>query len=74
MVYLGLEPRAAGWKTHTNPLSYGGTLCANKTYPLSVGPIYLFIPSKVPFSLVLTFGSGGQCDQIGQFFGLWATF
>ena len=25
MVYLGLEPGAAGWKTQTNPLSYGGT-------------------------------------------------
>ena len=25
MVYLGLEPRAAGWKAQTNPLSYGGT-------------------------------------------------
>ena len=25
MVYLGLEPRAVGWKAQTNPLSYGGT-------------------------------------------------
>ena len=25
MVCLGLEPRAAGWKAQTNPLSYGGT-------------------------------------------------
>ena len=25
MVCLGLESGAAGWKTHTNPLSYGGT-------------------------------------------------
>ena len=25
MVFLGLEPRAAGWKAQTNPLSYGGT-------------------------------------------------
>ena len=25
MVSLGLEPRAAGWKALTNPLSYGGT-------------------------------------------------
>ena len=25
MVCLGLEPGAAGWKTQTNPLSYGGT-------------------------------------------------
>ena len=25
MVYLGLEPGAAGWKAQTNPLSYGGT-------------------------------------------------
>ena len=25
MVRLGLEPRAAGWKAQTNPLSYGGT-------------------------------------------------
>ena len=24
MVYLGLEPRAAGWKVQTNPLCYGG--------------------------------------------------
>ena len=23
MVCLGLEPRAAGWKAQTNPLSYG---------------------------------------------------
>ena len=27
MVCSGLEPGAAGWKTQTNPLSYGGTLC-----------------------------------------------
>ena len=26
MVCLGLKPRAAGWKAHTNPLSYCGTL------------------------------------------------
>ena len=26
MVYLGLEPRVAGLKVQTNPLSYGGTL------------------------------------------------
>ena len=26
MVCLGFEPRAAGWKARTNPLSYGGTL------------------------------------------------
>ena len=25
MVRLGLKPGAAGWKVHTNPLSYGGT-------------------------------------------------
>ena len=25
MVYLGLEPRVAGWKVQTNPLSYDGT-------------------------------------------------
>ena len=25
MVCLGFEPGAAGWKAHTNPLSYGGT-------------------------------------------------
>ena len=25
MVYLGIEPRAAGWKAPMNPLSYGGT-------------------------------------------------
>ena len=25
MVCLGLEPRAAGWRGQTNPLSYGGT-------------------------------------------------
>ena len=25
MVCLGLEPRSEGWKTQTNPLSYGGT-------------------------------------------------
>ena len=25
MVYLGLKPRVADWKTQTNPLSYGGT-------------------------------------------------
>ena len=25
MVCLGFEPRAAGWKARTNPLSYGGT-------------------------------------------------
>ena len=25
MVCLGLEPRAAGWNVHSNPLSYGGT-------------------------------------------------
>ena len=25
MVCLGFEPRAAGWKAQTNPLSYGGT-------------------------------------------------
>ena len=24
MVCLGLEPRVAGWKAQTNPLSYGG--------------------------------------------------
>ena len=26
MVCLGFEPGAAGWKAHTNPLSYGGKL------------------------------------------------
>ena len=25
MAYLGVEPRAAGWKAQTNQLSYGGT-------------------------------------------------
>ena len=25
MVCLGFEPRAAGWKAQTDPLSYGGT-------------------------------------------------
>ena len=25
MMCLGVEPRAAGWKVQTNPLSYGGT-------------------------------------------------
>ena len=25
MTCLGVEPRAAGWKAQTNPLSYGGT-------------------------------------------------
>ena len=30
MVCLGLEPGAAGWKTQTNPLSYGGTPTLNK--------------------------------------------
>ena len=25
MVCLGFEPRVAGWKAQTNPLSYGGT-------------------------------------------------
>ena len=25
MVCLGFEPRAAGWKARTNPLSFGGT-------------------------------------------------
>ena len=25
MVYLGLEPGVAGWKSQTNPLSYGST-------------------------------------------------
>ena len=25
MVFLGFEPRAAGWKAQTNPLSYSGT-------------------------------------------------
>ena len=25
MVCLGLEPRVAGWKVQTNPLSYGGS-------------------------------------------------
>ena len=29
MVCLGLEPRAAGWKVQTNPLSYGGTPCCS---------------------------------------------
>ena len=28
MVCLGFEPGAAGWKAHTNPLSYGGTQLA----------------------------------------------
>ena len=27
MVCLGFEPGAAGWKSQTNPLSYGGTPC-----------------------------------------------
>ena len=31
MVCLGLEPRVAGWKAQTNPLSYGGTLLIEKT-------------------------------------------
>ena len=26
MLYLGFEPRAAGWQAQTNPLSYGVTL------------------------------------------------
>ena len=25
MACLGVEPRVAGWKAQTNPLSYGGT-------------------------------------------------
>ena len=30
MVCLGLEPGVAGWKTQTNPLSYGGLLAKIK--------------------------------------------
>ena len=26
MVCMGVDPGVAGWKAHTNPLSYGGTL------------------------------------------------
>ena len=33
MVCLGLEPGAAGWKTQTNPLSYGGTPSQNVNGP-----------------------------------------
>ena len=29
MLCLELEPRAVGWKTQTNPLSYGGTPALN---------------------------------------------
>ena len=39
MVCLGLEPRAAGWKAQTNPLSHGGTPCFFVfLLPLSVHP------------------------------------
>ena len=32
MVFLGLEPGTAGWKTQTNPLSYGATQTFKATY------------------------------------------
>ena len=32
---LGLKPRAAGWKAHVNPLSYGGTPSQLASLPLS---------------------------------------
>ena len=37
-VCLGLKPRAAGWKAHTNPLSYGGTPTS-----IDIVPYYLNI-------------------------------
>ena len=32
MVCLGLEPRAAGWKAQTNPLSYNDLVLKNFSY------------------------------------------
>ena len=37
MVCLGLKPGAAGWKAHTNPLSYGGIFM---TVKLSLLPVF----------------------------------
>ena len=37
MMCLGSEPRVAGWKTQTNPLSYGGTpITADTLWALDV--------------------------------------
>ena len=37
MVCLGREPKVAGWKTQTNPLSYGGTPVVCTSCSLKVG-------------------------------------
>ena len=43
MVCLGFEPRAAGWKAQTNPLSYGGT--PTITHPYTEGDEQLDRPN-----------------------------
>ena len=35
MACLGVEPRVAGWKGQTNPLSYGGTPIIKKCLQLA---------------------------------------
>ena len=39
MVYLGLEPRVAGWKVQTNPLSYDGTPLYSKLFYFAADPV-----------------------------------
>ena len=46
MVSLGFEPRAAGWKAHTNPLSYDGTPNLHLFLASSIFPQFFFL---IPF-------------------------
>ena len=58
MVCFGFEPWTAEWKAQTNPMSCGGPKMCLFTMQLS--------------NVICHWGI--QCDQIGRFFALWATF
>ena len=58
MVCWGLEPRAAGWKAQTNPLSYVGTPCINGYWR---GKIY-----PGPLAVLLTRLVEGHCHLLGK--------
>ena len=54
MVCLGLEPRVAGWKTQTNPLSYGGTPFSGRSYLEKLKRTKLVLSNLIGFSKILT--------------------
>ena len=64
-LFLGLEPGAAGWKTHTNPLSYGGTPTRKSLCGMF---LYLFVQIADLVQLQLDAANGSLADVGSRYY------